>query len=97
MQETTALRDLRSASDPEERQAAEDELQQAGRAKAALLAGARDHIGAQARRVTAVAERLEDRRDLTDAAALREAAADIVDQLQILDVERPVPADVQNA
>ena len=97
MQETSALRDLRSASDSEERQAAEDELQQAGRAKAALLAGARDHIGAQARRVTAVAERLEDRRDLTDAAALREAAADIVDQLQILDVERPVPANVQHA
>ncbi len=89
MQEAAALRELRSATDPDALRDAEDELDQASRAKAALLAEARDHIAEQARRVTAVADLLERRSELADAAALREAAADIVDHLDLFDVEGP--------
>lgn len=90
MQEAAALRELRPGADPEGRQDAEGELDQARRAKAALLFEARDHIAAQAQRVAAVAERLEGRGALTDGAALREAAADIVDHLEMLEAVGPV-------
>lgn len=90
MQEAAALRELRPGADPDGRRDAEDELEQARRTKATLLFEARDHIAAQARRVAAVAERLEGRGGLTDTAALREAAADIVDRLDMLDAEGPV-------
>lgn len=97
MQETTALKELHLASQADERQGAERELGEAIRAKAVLLSGACDQIGVQVERVAAVAQRLEGRRDLADAAILRHAAADIVDQLEILEVDRPAAAVADHA
>ncbi len=91
MQEATALRDLRGNPDPQEHREAELELAQARLAKTSLLTSARQHIAAQAQRVAEVAERLEGRHDLTDAAALRQAARDIMEHLDLLEAERPLP------
>jgi len=91
MQETAALRELPSGAD------AEEELDQARRAKAALLAEARDHIATQAPRLAAVAERLKGRGEHADAATLREVAKDIVDHLGMLEAEGPSPAPPGNA
>ena len=93
IQEGTALRDLRSASDSDARGDAEEELRQAARVKEALLADLRDHLGTQARRVAAVAERLDARKDPADATLLREIAAGILDRLQMLDGERGSPVE----
>jgi methyl-accepting chemotaxis protein len=93
MQEGTALRELRSASDSGARGEAEEELRQAARVKEALLADLRDHLRTQARGVAAVAERLEARRDLANAALLREIGVGILDRLQMLDGERGLPVE----
>ena len=87
MQEATALRDLGSATDSDERRDAEAELDQANRAKAALLAGERQHISAQARRVLALAEGLDARGDAAQTVALRKLAADVSDHLDMLDAK----------
>ena len=89
MQEAAAMRELGSATDPDGLRDAQDELDQARRAKTALLAEARDHIAAQARKVAAVAERLDGRSELADAAALREAAADIAERLDLIGADDP--------